>query len=147
MFPTEVPEWLWLILGALGAFAAKELWPAVRGWLDADFKARRERTKAVTADIEMRAIKSQETIAASLDRISNALDLFARSNTAMAFQLDEMRRDLNSSMEGIYRWLEVPSRRAADRLTPRPAVVPPPPRADESIDDPTGSDAGAHPPR
>ena len=99
--PDGIPGWLWAALGIAGGFFMKEVWPAVRGWIDADFKARRTEGRKDAEEFSRRLLAAQETTATALASIAesnkataDALHIFASHRAADSLALDEIRREL-----------------------------------------------------
>ena len=98
--PVDLPSWLWAALGAIGVWLAREFWPFVKSRFE-HAEARMERGDQTQDERFLRATeewsRSMAQVAAALEKIAQSLDLFARTQVAVEFQLQELRRELHGA--------------------------------------------------
>lgn len=126
--PEGFPGWLWIVAGVAGGFFAKEVWPLLRGQIDADFKARRAEGRQNAEELTKRLIAAQETTATALSSIAesnkataDALNIFASHRAADSLALDEIRRELRR-LQGVPAEGRVVPRRIVTAPTPATAA-------------------------
>ncbi len=94
-------NWLWLAVVAIGGFSASQLWPWVRGLVDAEFKARREGEREAQATARRMALEMQgrfvtatESLAISNRQIADTLIALQFHVAATERSIHELRTDL-----------------------------------------------------
>lgn len=110
------PEnWVWLVLVAVGGWAASQFWPWLRGVFDVEFKARRQREQedvkeqrernrkvledrtAAEAQRETRFVAAFESLAISNRQIADTLIAMQFETAATSREVRELRADLARS--------------------------------------------------
>lgn len=115
------PDWIWLVVVGLAGWGSRDFWPALRGWLDADFKAKREAEAKRIDDNEKRFLaafeqsaKASEQAAQNGRDVAIALRVIGETRVADNLTLQRIERHMDEIESALGR-LGVMRRRAAER--------------------------------